>query len=62
MVAQRGGNVVIDVTLRSAIDDEADQGYYQDESLSPEQLEALQNRLQQPRQATVITSATEMTI
>lgn len=62
MVAQRGGSVIMDVTLRSVIDDEADQGYYQDDNLSPEEMDDLMKRLQQPKQAAVIDSATEMTI
>ena len=35
MVELRGGTVVIEVKLMSAFDDEADQSYYQDSSLSP---------------------------
>lgn len=45
MVALRGGTVVFEVTLLSAMDDEADQGYYQDGSLTPEQMEQLRNNL-----------------
>jgi FKBP-type peptidyl-prolyl cis-trans isomerase len=45
MVTQRGGNLVYDVRLEDFFDDEADQGYYEDLELSPEDLEELQNRL-----------------
>ena len=47
MVALRGGTVVFEVTLLSAMDDEADQGYYQDGSLSPEQFDKLRESIQQ---------------
>jgi hypothetical protein len=46
MVAVRGGNVIFDVELRSAMDDEADQGYYEDASLTPEQFDTLRTNLQ----------------
>jgi hypothetical protein len=46
MVAVRGGNVIFDVQLQSAMDDEADQGYYEDASLTPEQFDALRMNLQ----------------
>lgn len=51
MVAQRGGNLVYDVRLEKVIDDEADQGYYDDAELSPEQMEELQNKLLRGRRA-----------
>ena len=44
MITQRGGNLIYDVELKSVFDDEADQGYYDDESPSPEELEQI-NRL-----------------
>ena len=47
MVEVKGGNVVFDVTLRSVLEDEADQGYYKDDSLSPEDFEKLKNNVQQ---------------
>uniref|UniRef100_A0A7S4NDU7 peptidylprolyl isomerase n=1 Tax=Odontella aurita TaxID=265563 RepID=A0A7S4NDU7_9STRA len=47
MIEVRGGNVVFDVELRSAMDDEADQGYYEDGSLSPEDFDTLRKNLQQ---------------
>lgn len=45
MVDERGGNLIYDVRLVRVLDDEADQGYYEDAELTPEQLEELQNRL-----------------
>ena len=50
MVQQRGGNVILDVELRLAMDDEADQGYYDDSSLTPEQFNTLRNNLQESAQ------------
>ena len=47
MVEVRGGNVVFDVELRTVREDEADQGYYGDESLTPEQFNTLRVNLQQ---------------
>jgi len=46
MIARRGGNIVVDVTLRAVFDDEADQGYYQDDSLSPDDFDTLKTNLQ----------------
>ncbi|KAL7575881.1 hypothetical protein ACA910_003194 [Epithemia clementina (nom. ined.)] len=47
MVALRGGTVVFEVTLLSAMDDEADQGYYEDASMPPEQFERLRESIRQ---------------
>ena len=47
MIALRGGTVVFEVTLMQVRDDEADQGYYKDESLSPQEFEILRNNIQQ---------------
>lgn len=47
MVEQKGGTLVFQVTLNSIIDDEADQGYYQDASLTPEEFATLRKNLQQ---------------
>lgn len=47
MVEVRGGNVIFDVELKSVVVDEADQGYYEDDSLTPEQFNALRVNLQQ---------------
>jgi len=38
MVTVRGGNAIFDVNLQSFIDDRANQGYYEDASLTPEQV------------------------
>lgn len=46
MIEKRGGTIVIEVTLLGAMDDEADQGYYEDDSLTPEQFETLKQNLQ----------------
>ena len=46
MVAVRGGNFIFDVELKSFMDDEADQGYYEDASLTPEQFNTLRTNLQ----------------
>ncbi|VEU38439.1 unnamed protein product [Pseudo-nitzschia multistriata] len=45
MVEQRGGNLVYDVTLERFFDDEADQGYYEDDEISPEEFAELNRRL-----------------
>ena len=47
MIALQGGTVIFEVRLLSSMDDEADQGYYQDASLSPEEFQALRDNLQQ---------------
>lgn len=47
MVELRGGNVVFDVELKSLMKDEADQGYYEDDSLSPEDFNTLRMNLQE---------------
>ena len=46
MVEVRGGNVIFDVELRSTMDDETDQGYYEDGSISPEDFNTLRKNLQ----------------
>lgn len=51
MITQRGGNLVFDIQLLSIIDDEADQGYYQDESPTPEEFEKLKLNFQQSNAA-----------
>jgi len=45
MIEKRGGNVVVDVELRSVIPDEADQGYYEDSTINPEDFETLRQNL-----------------
>ncbi len=54
MVDQRGGNVVYDLRLEKIMDDEADQGYYEDVELSPEELEEIQNKLTKGRSNTQV--------
>jgi len=48
MVAVRGGNLIYDVQLKLVRDDEADQGYYTDETLTEEQVAILQNNIKGP--------------
>lgn len=45
MVEQRGGNLIYDVQLERFFDDEADQGYYGDDEISPEEFAELNRRL-----------------
>jgi hypothetical protein len=47
LVALAGGTLIFEVTLRSVMDDEADQGYYGDDSLTPEEFALLRRNLQQ---------------
>ena len=56
MIDQRGGNLVYDVRLEKVMDDEADQGYYDDAELSAEELEEIQQRLQKGRSTTTTTT------
>ena len=52
MVELKGGNLIFDVEMRSVLEDEADQGYYDDESLSPEDFATLRANIEgQQRQA-----------
>ncbi|KAL3796859.1 hypothetical protein HJC23_008812 [Cyclotella cryptica] len=51
MIEVKGGNVIFDVEMRSVIEDEADQGYYEDESLSPEDFNTLRQNLERSQQA-----------
>lgn len=46
MVEVKGGNVIFDVEMKSIMEDEADQGYYDDESLSPEDFTRLRENIQ----------------
>ena len=48
MIERQGGRVIFDVELISVRDDEADQGYYDDDSLSPEEFNTLRMNLQGP--------------
>mmetsp|Transcript_12477 Transcript_12477/g.18311 ORF Transcript_12477/g.18311 Transcript_12477/m.18311 type:complete len:233 (-) Transcript_12477:78-776(-) len=45
MVEKRGGNLIYDVELRLVRDDEADQGYYDDQSLTEEQQKTLMENI-----------------
>lgn len=49
MVERQGGRVIFDVELKQVMDDEADQGYYDDESISPEDFATLRNNMQGSR-------------
>ena len=51
MVELKGGNTVFDVEMKSVMEDEADQGYYDDESLSPEDFNTLRLNLETSQQA-----------
>jgi hypothetical protein len=51
MVEVKGGNVIFDVEMRSVIEDEADQGYYEDESLSPDDFNTLRQNVERSQQA-----------
>lgn len=46
MITLSGGTIIFEVQLLSAMDDEADQGYYQDDSLTPEEFETLRTNMQ----------------
>ena len=46
MVEVKAGNLVFDVTLKSMMDDEADAGYYDDRSISPEDFDQLKENIQ----------------
>lgn len=45
MIEVKAGNVVIDVELKNIMDDEADQGYYEDDSLTPDEFNQLRANL-----------------
>jgi FKBP-type peptidyl-prolyl cis-trans isomerase len=46
MVRLQGGSLVFEVTLLSTMNDEADQGYYEDGSPTPEEFEKLRSSIQ----------------
>ncbi|KAG7338874.1 peptidyl-prolyl cis-trans isomerase [Nitzschia inconspicua] len=50
MIAQRGGNLIYDVRLERFFDDEADQGYYEDLDILPEERAELELRLMKRKQ------------
>lgn len=45
MIAMKAGQVVIDVEIKNIMDDEADQGYYEDDSLTPDEFNQLRANL-----------------
>ena len=45
MIDIKAGNIVMDVELKNIMSDEADQGYYEDESISPEDFQTLRNNI-----------------
>jgi FKBP-type peptidyl-prolyl cis-trans isomerase len=47
MEGMKGGTIVFEVTLLSVMDDEADQGYYQDSALTEDEFETLKVNLRQ---------------
>lgn len=55
MVELRAGNLIYDVEMVSIIDDEADQGYYEDGSLTPEQFSQLRDNIQRRAQESLST-------
>lgn len=51
MVELKGGNIIFDVEMKSLMEDEADQGYYDDDSLSPEDFNTLRKNVESQQQA-----------
>ena len=51
MVEVKGGNLIFDVEMKNLMEDEADQGYYDDDSLSPEDFDRLRDNIQSAQQA-----------
>lgn len=51
MVKAQGGNVIFDVDLRSVLEDEADQGYYDDQSYTPEEFNTLRTNIEASQNA-----------
>ena len=45
MIEAKAGNVVVDVELKNIMDDEADQGYYEDDSMTPAEFNQLRDNL-----------------
>jgi hypothetical protein len=46
MVASKNGQIIFDVYLKKVFDDEADQGYYNDRSLTPDEFNTLRENLE----------------
>lgn len=51
MIEVKGGNLIFDVEMKSILEDEADQGYYEDDSLSPEDFNTLRRNIEASQQA-----------
>jgi len=51
MVEVKGGNFIFDVEMKSIIEDEADQGYYDDQSYTPEEFNTLRQNIEASQQA-----------
>lgn len=51
MVELKGGNLVFDVEMKSILEDEADQGYYDDQSLSPDEFNTLRQNIEASQNA-----------
>eukprot|EP00984_Skeletonema_dohrnii_P015810 scaffold6907_cov128-Skeletonema_dohrnii-CCMP3373.AAC.5 len=51
MVEVKGGNLIFDVEMKGIMEDEADQGYYDDFALSPEDFDRLRQNIQGSQQA-----------
>eukprot|EP00578_Thalassiosira_sp_NH16_P026700 CAMPEP_0181091632 /NCGR_PEP_ID=MMETSP1071-20121207/8499_1 /TAXON_ID=35127 /ORGANISM="Thalassiosira sp., Strain NH16" /LENGTH=316 /DNA_ID=CAMNT_0023173779 /DNA_START=20 /DNA_END=970 /DNA_ORIENTATION=+ len=50
MVELKGGNLIFDVEMRNIMEDEADQGYYDDQSLTPEDFNTLRQNIESSQQ------------
>jgi hypothetical protein len=51
MVEVKGGNLIFDVEMRSILEDEADQGYYGDSSLTPDDFNTLRRNIEGQQKA-----------
>jgi hypothetical protein len=49
MIASKNGQIIFDVYLRNAFDDEADQGYYNGSSLTEEEFNTLRLNIENTR-------------
>jgi len=46
MIEKQGGQVIFEIEMLGVVEDEADQGYYYDKSLTPEQFNTLRTNIQ----------------
>ena len=46
MIAKQGGQIIFEIEMPGVVEDEADQGYYNDKSLTPEQFALLRANIQ----------------